>query len=160
MTGASVTDRINSRHSPIGEAGRSVVSNIERLRAVRGLSLRQLSERLGKLGRPILPAVLHRLSQGNRRVDADDLVALAAALGVAPADLLLPPGTVSDDPPPDHPALREARNLVTRIEAALAASGEAGQRAYAARSLKRSLTRVRLEVAELLEELPGQPEVS
>jgi ribosome-binding protein aMBF1 (putative translation factor) len=70
--------------SPIGGVGRNVVANVEQLRQARGLSFRALSEMLGAVGRPILPAVLHRLSQGKRRVDADDLVAFAAALGVTP----------------------------------------------------------------------------
>jgi transcriptional regulator with XRE-family HTH domain len=160
MTAAAVTDRPASRHTPIGEAGQNVIANVERLRQARNLSFRGLSERLGALGRPILPAVLHRLSQGRRRVDADDLVAFAAALGVTPADLLLPPDAASDPADKDHPALREARELVTRIEGTLSASCDTGQREHVARSLKRSLKRVRFEVAELLEEPSGPAEGS
>ena len=79
-----------SKSPPIGATGRTVVRNVEDLRQARHLSLRALSERLTALGRPILPAVLHRLGQGKRRVDADDLMALALALGVNPNALLLP----------------------------------------------------------------------
>ena len=140
--------------SPIGGVGQDVIANVERLRQARGLSFRALSEMLGALGRPILPAVLHRLSQGRRRVDADDLVAFAAALGVTPADLLLPPGTVSDDPRADHPAMREARNLAGRIGEALASPGDP----VSARRLDRALTRARVEVEELLEETAVCPE--
>jgi transcriptional regulator with XRE-family HTH domain len=75
---------------PIGTIGQTVVRNIQDLTEARGLSLRGLSDRLRAIGRPILPSVLHALSQGKRRVDADDLVALAHALGVNPASLLLP----------------------------------------------------------------------
>lgn len=64
---------------PVGQVGLTVVANVERLRKARRLSLRALSDRLAGLGRPILPIGLSRLSQGKRRVDADDLVALAAA---------------------------------------------------------------------------------
>ena len=74
----------------IGTAGRAVVANVERLRQDQGMSLRDLSVRLGQFGRPTLPSVLHRLINGGRRVDADDLVAFAKALGVSPADLLQP----------------------------------------------------------------------
>jgi transcriptional regulator with XRE-family HTH domain len=148
MSGVSAPDRINSRSSPMGEVGRNVVSNIERLRQARNLSFRGLSERLGALGRPILPAVLHRLSQGKRRVDADDLVAFAAALGVTPADLLLPPDAASDPAAESHPAMREARNLAGRVGETLASPGDP----VSARRLDRALTRVRVEVEELLEE--------
>ena len=75
----------------LGPVGQVVVRNIRELSA--GVTLRVLSDRLGKLGRPILPSVLHRLMQGGRRVDADDLVALALALQVTPNALLLPRDT-------------------------------------------------------------------
>lgn len=136
-----------SKHTPIGEAGRNVVANIEQLRAARGLSFRQFSARLGAIGRPIVPAVLHRLSQGYRRVDADDLVAFAAVLGVSPADLLAPPSDEEIGAEP-QPAQREVRNLAIRLEEVLAAPGDP----VAAARLKRALQRVRIEVAELLEE--------
>jgi transcriptional regulator with XRE-family HTH domain len=74
----------------IGEVGKTVVRNVTDLSEARGLSLRKLSERLKRLGRPILPSALHALSQGARRVDVDDLVALAVALGVNPNALLFP----------------------------------------------------------------------
>lgn len=49
-----------------------------------------LSERLETLGRPIPPLGLRRIEAGTRRVDVDDLVAIAIALGVSPASLLMP----------------------------------------------------------------------
>jgi transcriptional regulator with XRE-family HTH domain len=54
------------------------------------MSLGQLSEELGKLGRPILASGLSKIETGERRVDVDDLVALAVALDVSPSRLLLP----------------------------------------------------------------------
>lgn len=74
-----------------------MIDNVEELRQLRGLSFRDLAAKLGALGRPIGPAVLHRLSQRRRRVDADDLVALAVALGVSPGALLLPRDVDGDD---------------------------------------------------------------
>jgi len=52
--------------------------------------LAQLSARLAELGRPILPNGISRIEQGERRVDVDDLVALALALDVSPNALLMP----------------------------------------------------------------------
>lgn len=70
-------------------AGR-VAANVRALREARGLSLGALSTRLVKVGQPISLAALSKLELGQRRVDVDDLVALAVALGVAPSRLLLP----------------------------------------------------------------------
>lgn len=75
---------------PRGPVSGYVVENIKRLREGRGWSFPRLSEELAKTGRPILPTGLHRLEKGKRRVDADDLVALAAALDVSPITLLMP----------------------------------------------------------------------
>jgi hypothetical protein len=148
---ADAHDTAASRRPLIGEAGRNVIANIDQLRHARGLSFRGLSECLGTAGRPILPAVLHRMSQGGRRVDADDLVALAAVLGVCPADLLAPPSDEEIGAEP-HPAQRETGNLADRIGEVLAAPGDP----VSAARLKRSLQRVRIEVAELLEESVGR----
>jgi transcriptional regulator with XRE-family HTH domain len=67
-----------------------VAENVKRLREGLGWSLARLSQQLGDIGRPILSTGLHRLEQGRRRIDADDLVALAAALDVSPITLLMP----------------------------------------------------------------------
>lgn len=142
-----MTARTESRHPPIGAVGRNVIANIEQLRHFRGLSFRGLSERLGAIGRPILPSALHMVSQGKRRVDADDLVALAQVLGVSPADLLSPPSDEEIGAEP-HPAQRETGNLASRLGEVLAAPGDP----VAAARLKRALQRVRIEVAEVLEE--------
>jgi transcriptional regulator with XRE-family HTH domain len=54
--------------------------------------VRELSQRLTRLGRPILPSGITKIEQGHRRVDVDDLVALAIALDVSPNRLVLDPG--------------------------------------------------------------------
>jgi hypothetical protein len=48
-------------------------------------------------------------------------------------------------------ALREARNLVSRIESLLEASGDPQAREFAAGGVDRALRRVQIEVEELLE---------
>ncbi len=60
------------------------------LRKARSLDLADLSSRLTALGQPISLSALSNIELGQRRVDVDDLVALALALGVAPNRLLLP----------------------------------------------------------------------
>jgi transcriptional regulator with XRE-family HTH domain len=75
---------------PLGPTGEVVRQNIKDLRADRGISQRQLSERMKKLGRPIPALGIHRIENGERRVDADDLVTLSVALGVSPVSLLTP----------------------------------------------------------------------
>jgi len=80
----------------LGVTGRAVAANVERLRGKENYT--DLSRRLDKLGRDIPPLALRRIEDGTRRVDADDLVALAVALGVSPASLLMPNlETVSPD---------------------------------------------------------------
>ena len=78
---------------PLGPVGRYVIKNLTELRQARKLSYRELSDRLRELGRPIPTLGLSRIERGDRRVDADDLVALAIALGVNPTALLLPRDT-------------------------------------------------------------------
>lgn len=62
--------------------------NVSRLRG--NLTFAELSRKLEDLGRPIPPLGLRRIESGERRVDADDLIALAIALDVSPITLLMP----------------------------------------------------------------------
>lgn len=62
------------------------------------MSTYDLARRLDELGWPILQTGLARIEAGRRRVDVDDLMALAVALDVSPNRLLLPAEvTVSRD---------------------------------------------------------------
>ncbi|MFE9065042.1 helix-turn-helix domain-containing protein [Streptomyces violaceusniger] len=86
----------------LGPNGRAVAANVKRLRAARGMSLRALSEALEKAGRGLSQDAINKIENGAkpdakqiRRVDVDDLVALAVALRVNPSALLLP---LTDDP--------------------------------------------------------------
>ncbi|MEV6212141.1 helix-turn-helix domain-containing protein [Kitasatospora sp. NPDC051914] len=85
------------KKNPLGPTGDQLRANIARLRAERGMTKKELSDRVGELGRPIPPLGITRLEAGTRRVDADDLMALAAALNVSPGTLLLPHEQPSGD---------------------------------------------------------------
>lgn len=81
----------------VGPSGRTVATNVKRLREARGLTLRALSLTLKEQGRSLSADALNKIENGAslepravRRVDVDDLVALALALGVNPSALLLP----------------------------------------------------------------------
>lgn len=72
----------------------------ERLRAVRkaqGLSLREVAERVAAVGHPLILTAIGKIENGDRRMDVDDLTALAAALGVSPATLLIPDAGEDND---------------------------------------------------------------
>ncbi|MFE9402341.1 helix-turn-helix domain-containing protein [Streptomyces sp. NPDC006530] len=75
----------------IGPAGRAAAHAIERSRSAHGYSLRQLAARVTALGRPMTFTALSRIERTVRRCDVDDLVAIAAALGVPPHVLLAEP---------------------------------------------------------------------
>lgn len=79
-----------------GPVARRVIDNVKRLRREQGLSLVALSTRLTELGHTIAASGIQRIESGKRRVDPDDLVALAAALDVAPVTLLAPRSIAGD----------------------------------------------------------------
>jgi len=88
-----------ARAIQIGEAGEHLAAAIATHRQRRGWDQRHLAEQVTAAGRPMSASVLGKVESGTRRVDVDDLVALAAALDVPPARLL--PGedtAVSADP--------------------------------------------------------------
>jgi len=70
--------------------GQHVRANVSRLRKSRGLTTYQLAQRMAEAGRPIPQSGISRIESGTRRVDVDDLTALAGVLGVSPSALLLP----------------------------------------------------------------------
>lgn len=87
---ASLYPVAEDKKNPLGPTGEQVRANVLRLRERRGLTKKQLADLTAEIGRPIPPLGISRIEAGTRRVDADDLVALAAALGVGPATLLMP----------------------------------------------------------------------
>lgn len=74
----------------LGPTGEQAASAIRSLREKRRLSYAELSRILDGLGRPIPALGLRRIEAGERRIDVDDLVALALALEVSPLAILLP----------------------------------------------------------------------
>lgn len=85
----------------MGPVGKRVAATVREIRKRRGMSVRLLSERVTELGRPVLPSAITRIESGERRLDVDDLMALALALDVSPVTLMLPASTTcADDPVP------------------------------------------------------------
>ncbi|MEU3072265.1 helix-turn-helix domain-containing protein [Streptomyces laurentii] len=76
----------------IGPAGQATAHTIERTRTARGYSQRRLAARVTGRGRPMTFTALSRIERTVRRCDIDDLVAIAAALGIPPHALLAPAG--------------------------------------------------------------------
>jgi transcriptional regulator with XRE-family HTH domain len=84
-----------------GPTTERVAANIRHYREAKGLNPQELSDRVAGLGRHINQSSIWKIESGARRVDVDDLVALALALGVTPDLLLLrtsdsDPGTSAD----------------------------------------------------------------
>jgi transcriptional regulator with XRE-family HTH domain len=86
----------------LGATGRAVAANLKRLRKERGMSLRALSEALDRVGRKLSQDAINKIENGSeegtdkqiRRVDVDDLAALAVVLNVNPSAFLLQPDVV------------------------------------------------------------------
>ncbi|MGO2327629.1 helix-turn-helix domain-containing protein [Glutamicibacter arilaitensis] len=74
-----------------GATSRTVAANLSRLRESLKLTYTDVSRRLEAIGYSgISPLAVRRMEESNRRVDADDLMALSIALNVNPNALLLP----------------------------------------------------------------------
>ena len=74
---------------PVGETSPAVRANLERLRRARGLSFAELLPLVWAAGRPQLAhSGLHNMLSGKRRIDVDDLAALATALDASVLELL------------------------------------------------------------------------
>jgi transcriptional regulator with XRE-family HTH domain len=106
-----------SKMPKVGPIGRTLITNVERLRQARGLSWRKLSAELEKTGTPI-PERLSRMTKGQRRIDVDELTGLAQVLDVTPDDLLAAPGArkTSQQPRrrPRHPGPHNTHRSATR----------------------------------------------
>jgi transcriptional regulator with XRE-family HTH domain len=84
------------RRVQLGATGEQVRANVRRLRERLELSQAQLARQTSGTSRPLAPTAINEIENGARRVDVDDLVSLAVALGVNPNALLMP-DRVGDD---------------------------------------------------------------
>ena len=134
-----------------GPIGHNLIANVERLKQERRLSDRRLSAMLLAIGRPIPPLGLSRMAKCERRVDVDELVALAEVLAVAPAALLTEPCT-AESRRAAHPAIQAATSLMERIEQLLQATGGPGKAEGLSGYVDRALRRLQVEVEELIAE--------
>ncbi|MBD3946345.1 helix-turn-helix domain-containing protein [Nocardioides ganghwensis] len=75
---------------PSGPTSATTRANIAHFRTEAGMTYAELSRELERRGHLIPPLGLRRIESGERRVDVDDLVALALALDVNPNALLMP----------------------------------------------------------------------
>lgn len=80
----------------MGPPSKRVAANLRRIRRERDVTTAALSQRLAAIGHPIADTGITKTEKGDRRVDADDLVALALALGATPNTLLMPEVTYLD----------------------------------------------------------------
>ncbi|MGH9045339.1 MAG: helix-turn-helix domain-containing protein [Acidimicrobiales bacterium] len=76
-----------TREARTGLVGQRLAANLRALRD--RVPVRELSKRMAEIGRPIVPSGITKIEKGERRVDVDDLVALALALDTTPNRLLL-----------------------------------------------------------------------
>lgn len=72
----------------LGASGRQFAENLKRIRALRGASLRELSQQLKEVR--LSADAINKIEKQQRRATVDELVALAVALRVNPSALLLP----------------------------------------------------------------------
>ncbi|SDH75333.1 helix-turn-helix domain-containing protein [Agrococcus jejuensis] len=83
-------ERDRVRGNDIGPAGKTVGDRVRRVRESLEWTQHDLSRVLTDRGRPIPVSSIGRIESGQRKVDVDDLLALALALDVSPLSLLLP----------------------------------------------------------------------
>lgn len=78
------------RRNPTGPTAETVGINVQRVRTDLGMTQNELASALANNGHPIPVSSIGRIESGHRRVEVDDLMALAIALNVSPLALLLP----------------------------------------------------------------------
>ncbi|MDO0976017.1 helix-turn-helix domain-containing protein [Mycolicibacterium frederiksbergense] len=84
-----------------------VGNNLRRARAARGITMRQLADRLETIGAPMAVSVISESERGKRRVAVVDALAFSLALNVPLVDLLTPVDgsiqlTRDSEPIPNH----------------------------------------------------------
>jgi transcriptional regulator with XRE-family HTH domain len=82
----------------LGDVGEYVAEAVGMLRRRRGWDQPTLARHVTEAGRAMTASVVGKVEAGTRRVDVDDLVALAVALEVKPERLLLAAGGDPEEP--------------------------------------------------------------
>ncbi|MER6198013.1 helix-turn-helix transcriptional regulator [Streptomyces sp. NPDC001586] len=77
-----------ARPLELGDVGVRLAAEVAAHRQRHGWDQAELAARVSDAGRPMSPSVLGKVEAGARRVDVDDLAALARALEVEPSELL------------------------------------------------------------------------
>lgn len=101
--------RMTSSERKTGVQGATVAANVERLMEEQNLNSNSLARKIADIDQPTETAdgepvrtsklsalAIRRIVAGERKVDVDDLVLLAYALGVAPVTLMQPHARTSD----------------------------------------------------------------
>lgn len=112
-----MVDKAGMKELALGHTGRFAARNVRIYREGMGLSYARMSEILERRGHRIPVLGLRRIEACARRMDVDDLVAIAGVLGVTPVDLLMPNFLDSEDEPkgtglPEDLSIEEARAWV------------------------------------------------
>lgn len=81
---------MTGKQLPSGPTSATTRANIAHFRTDLDMTYADLSRELERRGHPIPPLGLRRIESGERRVDVDDLAAIALALNVNPNALLMP----------------------------------------------------------------------
>jgi len=81
-----------------GATAKRAADNLAEIRSDRRMSQAELADHVNRLGRPMSASVVSKTEKLDRRIDVDDLVAFAVALGVTPNRLLLPASVRDDEP--------------------------------------------------------------
>lgn len=81
-----------TRIKDLGPVGDTARYRIRKARESRGNTAVELSAMVRAIGRDLSPVAIRRIEFGARRIDVDDLVALAQVLDISPLALVLPFG--------------------------------------------------------------------
>lgn len=146
---------------PLGPIGRHAAAAIARIRAERGWDQKALAGRLETTGRGLSASVISKIESGARRVDVDDLVAIATALEVGPALLILaaptPPSPLRDD---NGEPTGRARPVETAVREDIDALGDLVEAqpslAQMALKLARQVDDITVRACVCGEEIPGR----
>lgn len=152
-----------TRPVEIGPMGRHAAAAIARIRGERGWEQRDLAARVATAGRGLSASVLSKIESGVRRIDVDDLVAIAAALEVSPALLILaapvPAGGADRDPLPDL-----VRSVSEAVKGDIEALGDLVDAqptlAQVAVKLARQIDEIGVRICVCGEEIPGRDDVT